>query len=231
MTASPPTGVREHLECSMPSANSRQAITSRLRRMPVLRSLAGCDAELARILPSEWRILDVGCGAGSRSAPDALARAIGVDIHFPSVAQIIREGARAAAICSRLEVLPLQDSIVDAIVALDVVEHFGKDDALGLLREFERVASRAIVLLTPNGYLPQRGTVDNPFMEHRSGWSATELASLGYTVSGVNGWRHLRGPLATPHFGPIGKALSLASQPAVRRHPDRAFHLLAVKSL
>jgi hypothetical protein len=73
------------------------------------------------------------------------------------------------------------------------------------------------------------GTTENPFMEHRSGWSAAELAALGYSVHGINGWHPLRGSFAVPRFGPVGKVLSLASQPLVRRHPTRAFHLLAVK--
>lgn len=205
--------------------------TLMLRRAPFLRTLAGCDANLTQILESNWTVLDVGCGSGSRSAPNALAQAIGVDVHLPSVAKIQREGARVAAVCASLEKLPLPNSAIDAVVALDVVEHFVKERAIDLLTEFERVARRAIVLLTPNGYLPQAGTPENPFMEHRSGWSAAELIALGYSVHGVNGWRPLRGPFATPRLGSVGKVLSLGSQPIVRRHPEHAFHLLAVKRL
>lgn len=215
----------------MRAADAGAVMASHLRRAPVLRGLAGCDAELSRILPNHWTVVDVGCGAGSQSAPHALARAIGVDIHFPSVAHARREGSRFGAICASLQSLPLGDRAVDAVVALDVIEHFVQDEALTLLREFERVARRAIVLMTPNGFLPQPGTADNPFMEHRSGWSTPDLAALGYSVRGVNGWRSLRGAFAAPRFGPVGKALSLASQPLVRRHPSKAFHLLAVKHL
>ncbi|MDQ4069366.1 MAG: class I SAM-dependent methyltransferase [Actinomycetota bacterium] len=176
-------------------------------------------------------MVDVGCGSGSRSAPHALARAIGVDIHFPSVAGVQRRRARLAGICGSLHSLPIGNGRVDAIVALDVIEHFVKEEAIALLNEFERVARRAIVLLTPNGFLPQPGTAENPFMEHRSGWSETDLTTLGYSVRGINGWRALRGPYAVPRFGPVGKVFSLASQPLARRHPGNAFHLLAVKHL
>ena len=213
------------------TADAGAVLASNLRRAPVLRGLAGCDADLSRILHDDWRVVDVGCGSGSRSAPHALARAIGVDIHFSSVAQTRLEGSRIDAICASLQSLPMANRAVDAVVALDVIEHFVKDEALALLREFERVARRAIVLLTPNGFLPQAGTADNPFMEHRSGWSTADLAALGYSVRGINGWHSLRGAFAAPRLGPAGKALSLASQPLVRRHPSKAFHLLAVKHL
>ncbi len=215
----------------MRTADAGTGLALHLRRLPVLRGLAGCDAELSRILRHDWTVVDVGCGAGSRSAPRALARAIGIDIHFPSIAHIRREGSRFGAICASLQTLPIGNRAVDAVVALDVIEHFVRDEAIALVHEFERVARRAIVLLTPNGFLPQAGTAENPFMEHRSGWSTPDLAALGYSVRGVNGWRPLRGPFAAPRFGPGGKALSLASQPLVRRRPSKAFHLLAVKEL
>ena len=206
-------------------------VASRLRRAPVLRGLAGCDAALSRILRSDWTVVDVGCGSGSRSAPHALDRAIGVDIHFPSVAQTRRERSRRGAICASLQSLPIGDRGIDAVVALDVLEHFDTVRAVALLSEFERVAREVIVLLTPNGFVPQPATADNPFMEHRSGWLPADLTALGYSVRGINGWRSLRGASAAPRFGPVGKVLSLASQPLVRCHPGRAFHLLAVKHL
>ncbi len=207
------------------------AVGRRLRRMPLLRGLAGCDADLTRIIRPDWTVIDVGCGAGSRSAPYALDRAIGIDLHFASLVQSQRAGTRSAAVCASLKVLPLADSAVDAVVALDVIEHFTRDDAVSVMGELERVARKAVVLLTPNGYLPQAGTRENPFMEHRSGWSPADLRQYGYTVSGVNGWRPLRGAHASPRLGSSGKILSLASQPLIRRHPEHAFHLLALKTL
>lgn len=199
--------------------------------MPGIRSLAGCDADLMRILSSHWKVLDVGCGSGSRSAPFALAGAIGVDVHYPSLVKVRDERTRLSAICASLQVLPFRRDSVDAVIALDVIEHFPKPQATSLLREFERVARRAVILLTPNGFVPQAGTADNPFMEHRSGWSAQDFVSLGYVVRGINGWRPLRGDLAAPRFGPAGKILTLASQPLVRSRPEHAFHLLAIKRL
>ncbi len=213
----------------MRTGDAPASSVSPLRRVPVVRGLAGCDADLSRILRRDWTVIDVGCGSGSRSAPHALTGAIGVDIHFPSLVHIRGERCRSGAICASLRSLPIGDGAVDAVVALDVIEHFVKAEAIALVRELERVARRAIVLLTPNGFLPQAGTAENPFMEHRSGWSPTELAALGYSVSGINGWQRLRGACAAPRFGPAGKALSLASQPLVRHHPSKAFHLLAVK--
>jgi hypothetical protein len=97
----------------------------------------------------------------------------------------------------------------------------------------ERIARHRVVVFTPNGFVQQGDRGGNPFQVHRSGWSASELESLGYRVTGVHGLRVLRREEAAIRFRPV-RAWSLAAdltQPVVRRRPNLAFHLLAVKEV
>jgi len=77
-----------------------------------------------------------------------------------------------------MDLLPAKS--IDTIFALDVIEHFGKDEGFRFLEEAERIARRQIVVYTPLGYYPQ--SYDDPakrdrwgmeggyWQAHRSGW-------------------------------------------------------------
>jgi SAM-dependent methyltransferase len=183
------------------------------------------------------RILDVGCGENS-----PLARferrpgyAVGIDI-FPRALDRAR-AARTHDELRRMNVLDIERTFepgsFEACVAFDLLEHLPEDDGRRVLSMMERVASRRVVIFTPNGFLPQEATEGNPFQVHRSGWSAARLAEAGYRVYGANGLRWLRGHKGSMRFRPRrawGVASDL-SQPLVARRPSLAFHLLAVKDL
>ncbi|MGI9188813.1 MAG: class I SAM-dependent methyltransferase [Longimicrobiaceae bacterium] len=87
-------------------------------------------------------VLDVGCGAGAFLATQRPGRPlVGIDIslewlvvarRFLSAAGVTLDLAAAHA-----ETLPLRDRATDAIVALDVIEHVGDQEAT--LREVDRV--------------------------------------------------------------------------------------------
>ena len=84
------------------------------------------------------------------------------------------------------KVLPFfPDKSVDTIFALDVIEHFEKEDGIRFLQEVERIARKQIVIFTPLGMYPQEDTDDNPvdrwgmlggyWQSHRSGWEPSEF--------------------------------------------------------
>ncbi len=70
------------------------------------------------------------------------------------------------------------------IVASEVLEHVTKEQGRELIRELFRCARMKVILITPNGFMPQevRGV---PTETHRSGWSARELRSAGFVVRGI----------------------------------------------
>jgi len=120
----------------------------------------------------------------------------------------------------------------DCVVALDVIEHLTKADAHALLASMDRIARTRVIVMTPNGFLPQPASDDNPYQQHVSGWSVDEMRGLGYDVVGINGWRRLRGEYAEPRWPRwLTEPLSLATEEWFEPRPRHAFHLLCVKDV
>ena len=121
----------------------------------------------------------------------------------------------------------------DVVVALDVIEHFTKPDGLELLKKMEAIASRRVVIFTPNGFQPQNEHSGNVLQRHLSGWSVSEMEQLGYRVIGINGWKPLLGEFALPRFKPrrFWTLIAMLTQPLVRNHPKHAYAILCVKDL
>jgi SAM-dependent methyltransferase len=189
----------------------------------------GVDGYLRRALPLRARVLDVGCSDGRGSETLRRRMAFGVDIYRPALSTAREARRRASVVQADVRHLPYRDRAFDAVVALDVVEHFDKPDALRLLAELERVARSLVVVVTPSGFVPQPPTEDEPWQEHRCGFEADELERLGYAVSGMGGPAALRGPYGSFRWGVMGQVATAATIPAYRRRPVSAFALLAVK--
>ena len=80
----------------------------------------------------------------------------------------------------------------DAVVLLHVIEHFDKLNSLLLLKHIELYAKKIVIIETPNGFVKQSGTIENPYQEHKCGYRAEELRKLGYKVTGSTGIKILR---------------------------------------
>jgi hypothetical protein len=195
----------------------------------VLRRLVldgGCDS-----------LLDVGCGENSpvgRFATEIRFR-VGVDTHLPSI-----ERSRGAGIHSEYVVANVLEigsrfaaRSFDCVTLLEVVEHLPRAEGERLLEQCERIARQKVVVSTPNGFLFQAATPDNPFQEHVSGWTVDDFVSRGYEVTGIAGWKPLRGPLMRPSWRPhaIFRRLSLVTEPWFESRPRQAFQLLCVKKI
>jgi SAM-dependent methyltransferase len=193
--------------------------------------LFGADGVLSHELPPAATVLDVGCSDGRGSV--VLTGASGCDIFRPNLSEAARLGRRRAVVQTDIRRLPYRTDAYDAVVALDVIEHFEKPDGCALLDAMEAVARRRVVVFTPNGFLPQGEKDDNPLQVHRSGWTVDEFTERGYAVTGINGWKPLRGELWEPRVKPpsVGHRLSACTQPLVTRYPRLAFQLLAVRDL
>lgn len=182
-------------------------------------------------------VLDVGCG---RSSPvgafsSRLTRVVGVDRHVPYL-----EESRAAGIhhdyCES-DVLEIGERFepgsFDCVVALDLIEHLPREDGLRLIAAMERIARKKVIIFTPTGFLEQRAYDDNSLQEHLSGWEPAEMRAMGYRVTGVTGWRPLRGERGKLRMRPawIWRAVSLASRQLTKSRPEHAFQMLCVKEL
>lgn len=189
------------------------------------------------ILGSCATVLDVGCGRASliKRFSSKLEYSLGIDLYEPYL-----EESRAAGIhdhYERMNVLAIggrfTEGSFDCVIACDLVEHLSKDDANRLIKMMERIARKKTIIYTPNGFVEQDEYDGNELQVHRSGWNVAELEDLGYEITGVGGWKSLRGEraLIVRHPRPFWAGISLLSAPYVRRHPDRAFQLFCVKAV
>lgn len=121
----------------------------------------------------------------------------------------------------------------DAVVALDVIEHLEKKDGYKLLKLMEHLASKKVVLLTPNGFVNQTGE-GNGLQEHLSGWSVSDFKKLGYKIFGRYGLKGLRGEKAELKFRPKilwGFISEISNLLYTRKNPKKAYSLLAYKNV
>lgn len=132
-------------------------------------------------------VLDVACGLSLKSQYITADVRVGVDIYRPYLEKIDADIPYAVinADIRELDTLFLPRSF-DLVIALDVVEHLEKDDALKLLDDCEAIAKEAVVIETPKGYIPQNmdimGFGGDEWQTHRSSWEPEEFEERGYNV-------------------------------------------------
>ena len=191
----------------------------------------GADGAIRSVLQPTDRVLDVGCSVGTGSVLLARRPTFGVDIHLESLRRARSGGQRSPVTCADIVALPFADRSFEVVVALDVLEHLEADVGLLLLAELRRVSARDVVLLTPSGFDPQPAEPDQPWMEHRSGWSAPQLEAEGFRVRGWGGARQFRIPGSGGRFrlGPLGGVAAAATRWWFRARPARSFHLLGTQ--
>jgi cyclopropane fatty-acyl-phospholipid synthase-like methyltransferase len=182
-------------------------------------------------------VLDIGCGSGSplKHISREFSRTVGVDGYTASI-----ERSRAAGIHQEYHQLDLLQvgqhfapKSFDAVIALDVIEHFDKPEGYRLLEMMESLARKRVVIFTPNGFLPQDEWDNNVHQVHRSGWEVYDFELRGYRVTGMSGLKPLRGAFALPRIRParLGSRLSILTEPLATRVPQLAFQLFAVRDM
>jgi SAM-dependent methyltransferase len=182
-------------------------------------------------------VLDVGCGFRSpiRTFSHLIPRTVGVDGYDKAL-----ERSRAAGIhreYHQLDLLKVGEFFgpksFDAVIAIDVIEHFDKPDGYRLMEMLESIARKRVILFTPNGFLPQDEWDGNVHQVHRSGWEAYDFELRGYRVLGMSGWKPLRGDYALPRIRPypLGGLVSRLTEPFARRFPRHAFALMAIRDM
>ena len=182
-------------------------------------------------------VLDVGCGEDTSPfrliEKEPHQRRTGLDHYAPALERSRAAGVHDAYILSDIFDAPELDEQFDCVVALDILEHFEKEDGLRFLRRLEQIARRRVIVLTPNGFSPSEPFDDNLSQRHLSGWAAPELRALGYRVFGANGLKVLKGDYAKPKLKPVmlWLGISMLTQYVTVVAPEAAFHLFAVKDV
>ena len=194
------------------------------------------EAELRNAVAGCKSLLDVGCGSSSPiKAFSKSLYCVGVDLHEPSIADSRRQGIHN--VCYVMDVLDIdrrfKENSFDCVLALGVIEHLNKEAGVKLLEKMEKIAKKKVIIMMPNGFVPQGVHFDNPLQVHKSGWSVQEMRRYGYAVTGLSGWKPLRGEAGNIKYRPytLWAGISLLSKPFVRTMPVHAFELLCIKQL
>lgn len=181
-------------------------------------------------------VLDVGCGSSSPLGKiNKNFYSMGIDVFESSIKK-----SKKAKIHDHYklgDILKLKSFFIpksfDAVVALDVVEHFEKKDAIELINAMEKIARKKVIIFTPYGFTQQHPYNGNPYQVHKSGWFIDDFKKRGYNIYGMRGFRFIRGEYATIKYNPwmFWGTLSVISQIFVYYFPQLAYQLLAVKEM
>lgn len=181
-------------------------------------------------------VLDVGCGADSPlKRVKKTFRSEGVDIFKKSIQESkkkkIHDSYKICDIRNLVRVYKRQS--FDVVIALDVIEHLEKEEALRVIKDMEKIACNKVILLTPNGFYHQDAYDSNPYQIHKSSWGIDDLKNLGYKVYGLRGLKYLRGEYATIRYRPwfLWGLVAFLSEPLLYFFPKLSYHLFAVKDV
>lgn len=73
-----------------------------------------------------------------------------------------------------------KDKTYDLVLAIDILEHFGKKDGSMFIKELQRIGKN-VIIATPSEFIEQV-VPENPFENHQSIWSREELLSFDFTI-------------------------------------------------
>ncbi|TXI17957.1 MAG: class I SAM-dependent methyltransferase [Nitrosomonas sp.] len=81
-----------------------------------------------------------------------------------------------------LELLPtLSGRSYDLVLAIDILEHFDKEEGYVFLQECQRVCRGFVLVSTPREFIEQEIPA-NPLENHRSHWTENDLKHLGFNT-------------------------------------------------
>jgi hypothetical protein len=186
--------------------------------------------------------LDIGCGPSSVLTPFRPGlRTVGLDAFEGAIAEARKRAQHDDYVLA--DVLNTSPETIleraggrpfDLVTLFDVIEHFPKRQGLELLERCERLTSKYILVVTPNGFLEQGPEYGNEFQRHLSGWFTHDFEGLGYAVHGVIGAKVFRGYGSMLRYNFPGAAscdVLLAGLLRIERKPHRAFSLIAIKDV
>lgn len=76
--------------------------------------------------------------------------------------------------------LPLiDDNAYELVIAIDILEHFTTEEGIRFLDQLKRVSSRKVLISTPKAFIHQEIEA-NPFENHRSLWTESQLQEQGF---------------------------------------------------
>jgi 2-polyprenyl-3-methyl-5-hydroxy-6-metoxy-1,4-benzoquinol methylase len=80
-----------------------------------------------------------------------------------------------------MDLLPTLTRRYDLVLAIDILEHFNKDDGRLFIELLKKVCSGFVLVSTPKEFIEQHIEA-NPYENHRSCWTPADLQACGFTT-------------------------------------------------
>jgi hypothetical protein len=176
------------------------------------------------------RILDVSTGYGKNGYVLRVLRKpvymVGVDLFLPYLKIVKHHRIYDDVILCDVSNLPLQSDSFDIVVASEVIEHLERGKGFSLLDEIERVATRRVIVTTPNKPDPREGILSsegfNQYEAHISSWGVADFKCRGFHVFGL-------GFYFSRFFGGLEHNIDLLFSYSTAAFPNLGAELIAVK--
>lgn len=143
---------------------------------------------IKRMVGSDFvTILDAGCGTGTQMElidDQRKYNSTGVDIYEPYLKECRRKKIYNKLLKCDIRSMPFKEKSFDVVICFHVVEHLKKKEGYKVIKNLEAIAEKRVILVLPNGSLPQEEYDHNEFQEHKSEWYPKDLQRLGYRVVG-----------------------------------------------
>jgi len=136
------------------------------------------------ILPEDT-VLDIGCGVMTPTDGLVCKSILGVDKFERYLHEVKAKHPTIMLDVNNLDVFV--DDSYDVVIALDVIEHLEKDDAIKLLANIKRIARKQAFIFTPKEFHTNEENTknvwdmgDNELQRHRCLITKPELAVEGF---------------------------------------------------
>jgi len=190
-------------------------------------------------------VLDIGCGPSSPLKwCTNIDYSVGVEAYPPYVAKSKAEKIHSEYYEVQIQELSLANKSFDAVILIDVIEHLEETEALALIFKAEQWARKKVIISSPNGFVEQDSLDGNVLQKHLSGWDASKMATLGYSLYGMAGPKFLRkevdggvmdggGLLSSIRYKPkmLWFIVAVLCQPVFAQLPKYAYSIFSVKRL
>ncbi|UCC58877.1 MAG: polysaccharide deacetylase family protein [Candidatus Bathyarchaeum sp.] len=110
-----------------------------------------------------------------------------------------------------------------------------KDAGLLLLKNFDEIPIKQIILSTPVGWNPQSEYDGNPWQKHKSKWDPEEFLTRSFNIKGITGIKNMyseKGEFKfnTPILKPFFYLLKIISQVFTYKKVNIAYEMLCTKN-
>ena len=144
--------------------------------------------EIRFVLQGCQTVLDVGCGNCSPLRFLSELHIAGLDGYPPALEEARRNCNHNEYILGDVKGITqlFPGRRFDACIALDVIEHLPKENGWNMVLDMERLASKLVIIFTPNGFLPERAE-DGDLQQHLWVGPLRKCGNMGTSPLGCSG--------------------------------------------